>query len=97
MNVPGFDDIYMDLAQTLARKSHCVKMQVGAVLTKDTKIISLGYNGRPQALTIAIRNGLKPVVRATAKVDVLLQYMPNKMQFYMLPKTMYRLKELLFT
>lgn len=47
MNVPGFDDIYMDLAQTLARKSHCVKMQVGAVLTKDTRIISLGYNGPP--------------------------------------------------
>lgn len=47
MAAPGFDDIYMDLAKTLALKSHCVKMQVGAVLTKDTRIISLGYNGPP--------------------------------------------------
>jgi len=47
MGSPGFDDIYMDLAKTLALKSHCVKMQVGAVLTKDTRIISLGYNGPP--------------------------------------------------
>lgn len=37
----------MDLAQNLARRSHCVKLQVGAVLTKDTRIISLGYNGPP--------------------------------------------------
>ncbi len=46
-SVPSFDDIYMELAQNLARKSHCVKMKVGAVLTKDTRIISLGYNGPP--------------------------------------------------
>jgi dCMP deaminase len=42
-----FDDIYMELAQTLAGKSHCVKIKVGAVLTQDTRIISLGYNGPP--------------------------------------------------
>lgn len=44
---PSFDDIYMDLASTLAKRSHCVKAQVGAVLTKDTRIVSLGYNGPP--------------------------------------------------
>ncbi|HEY1040666.1 MAG TPA: dCMP deaminase family protein [Bacteroidia bacterium] len=47
MNKPSFDDIYMDLAVSLAQKSHCVKAHVGAVLTKDTRIISLGYNGPP--------------------------------------------------
>ena len=44
---PRFEDIYMNLAQSLALRSHCVKLQVGAVLTKDTRIISLGYNGPP--------------------------------------------------
>lgn len=44
---PSFDDIYMDLAENLAKRSHCVKAQVGAVLTKDTRIVSLGYNGPP--------------------------------------------------
>ena len=47
MSNKNFDDIYIDLAHTLAQKSHCVKAQVGSVLTKDTRIISLGYNGPP--------------------------------------------------
>jgi dCMP deaminase len=37
----------MSLAINLASRSHCVKAQVGAVLAKDTRIISLGYNGPP--------------------------------------------------
>jgi dCMP deaminase len=44
---PDFDEIFMDLAQNLAKRSHCVRAQVGAVLTKDTRIISIGYNGPP--------------------------------------------------
>lgn len=47
MSKPSFDEIYMDLAENLAKRSHCVKAQVGAVLTKDTRIVSLGYNGPP--------------------------------------------------
>lgn len=43
----SFNEIYMELAEKLATRSHCVKAQVGAVLTKDTRIISLGYNGPP--------------------------------------------------
>src|ERR1043166_4359534 len=37
----------MDLAKNLAERSHCVKIKVGAVLTKETRIVSLGYNGPP--------------------------------------------------
>lgn len=44
---PAFDDIFMNLAKELALRSHCVKRQVGAVLAKDTRIISIGYNGPP--------------------------------------------------
>ena len=47
MKRPEFDDIFVDLALNLAKRSHCVKKQVGAVLTKDTRIISIGYNGPP--------------------------------------------------
>ena len=47
MSKPSFEDIYMELAQNLSLRSHCVKAKVGAVLTKDTRIISLGYNGPP--------------------------------------------------
>lgn len=44
---PSFESIFMNLASDLALRSHCVKAQVGAVLTKDTRIISIGYNGPP--------------------------------------------------
>ena len=44
---PAFDDIFMELAVNLARRSHCIKRHVGAVLTKETRIISIGYNGPP--------------------------------------------------
>lgn len=47
MTRPAFDDIYMELAVNLARRSHCIKRHVGAVLAKDTRIISIGYNGPP--------------------------------------------------
>ena len=44
---PSFDDIYMTLAMNLSKRSHCVKIKVGAVIAKETRIISLGYNGPP--------------------------------------------------
>lgn len=44
---PNFDDIFMELAVNLAKRSHCIKKHVGAVLSKDTRIISIGYNGPP--------------------------------------------------
>ena len=47
MSSISFDELYMDLAQNLAQKSHCVKIKVGAVISKETRIISLGYNGPP--------------------------------------------------
>jgi dCMP deaminase len=43
----SFNHIFMNLATDLAKRSHCVKAQVGAVLAKDTRIISIGYNGPP--------------------------------------------------
>ena len=47
MSKPSFDHIFMNLATDLAARSHCVRAHVGAVLTKDTRIISIGYNGPP--------------------------------------------------
>ena len=47
MSRPSFNQVYMELAENLAKRSHCVKAQVGAVIAKDTRIVSLGYNGPP--------------------------------------------------
>ncbi|MGY4386013.1 dCMP deaminase [Pedobacter sp. UYP24] len=47
MSKPSFNHIFMNLASDLAARSHCVRAHVGAVLAKDTRIISIGYNGPP--------------------------------------------------
>ena len=46
-NKPSFNEIYMNLALSMAKRSHCVKIGVGAVLVKDSRIVSVGYNGPP--------------------------------------------------
>lgn len=41
------DHTFMKFAWSLADLSHCVRVQVGAVITKDNRVISTGYNGSP--------------------------------------------------
>lgn len=48
MPKPSFEEIYMTLAMRLAKRSHCVKAQVGAVIAKDTRVVATGYNGPPE-------------------------------------------------
>lgn len=43
-----FIDFYMDVAKRTAMLSRAVRLQVGAIIVKDDKIISLGYNGTPK-------------------------------------------------
>ncbi|MDD4820549.1 MAG: dCMP deaminase family protein [Flavobacteriales bacterium] len=42
-----FDRTYMRMAQVWAELSHCNRRKVGALIVKDRKIISDGYNGTP--------------------------------------------------
>ena len=42
-----FIDAYMDVAERFAQLSHAKRLQVGAVVVKDDRIISIGYNGMP--------------------------------------------------
>ena len=40
-------DAYMDTAKRFAELSHAKRLQVGAIVVKDDRIISIGYNGMP--------------------------------------------------
>lgn len=44
---PSWDDTFLDVARVLSRRGTCARKQVGAVLVKDNRIISTGYNGAP--------------------------------------------------
>jgi dCMP deaminase len=40
-------DYYMDVAERTGKLSHAIRRQVGAVIVKDNRILSYGYNGMP--------------------------------------------------
>jgi len=42
-----FIHAYMDVAERFAQLSTAKKLQVGSVIVKDNRIISIGYNGTP--------------------------------------------------
>ena len=45
---PGWDAYFMGIAKVVASRSNCVKRKVAAVIVKDKRIISTGYNGTPR-------------------------------------------------
>ncbi len=47
---PDWDQYFMDIARAATRRSNCSKRRVAAVLVKDRRIISTGYNGTPRGV-----------------------------------------------
>lgn len=44
---PKFQKLYMDIAHRVAQMSSAQRLQVGAVIVRDDRILSMGYNGTP--------------------------------------------------
>lgn len=42
-----FQKLYNNIAHEVAKMSHARRLQVGAVIIKDDRVISMGYNGMP--------------------------------------------------
>lgn len=47
---PSWDEYFMELAQVVAKRSTCNRRSVGAVLVRDKRILTTGYNGSPPGL-----------------------------------------------
>ncbi len=45
---PSWDEYFMKIAQVAALRSNCVKRKVAAVIVRDKRVISTGYNGTPR-------------------------------------------------
>ena len=41
----------MDITRLVARRSTCMRRQVGALMVKDKNILATGYNGTPSGIT----------------------------------------------
>jgi dCMP deaminase len=50
MQRPSWEEYFMEIARLVARRSTCLRRQVGAVLVKDKNILATGYNGTPSGL-----------------------------------------------
>jgi dCMP deaminase len=57
MNRPDWDNYFMEIAQVAARRSNCSRRQVAAVIVKDHRIISTGYNGTPRGIKNCFEGG----------------------------------------
>lgn len=47
---PGWDEYYLNICAEVARRSSCIKRQIGCVVTVDNRVVSTGYNGTPRGV-----------------------------------------------
>jgi len=47
---PDWTEYFMDITRLIARRSTCIRRQVGAIVVKDKRILATGYNGVPTGL-----------------------------------------------
>ncbi|MGH9340662.1 MAG: deaminase [Acidobacteriota bacterium] len=45
---PGWDEYFMNIARVASARSNCVKRKVAAIIVRDRRVISTGYNGTPR-------------------------------------------------
>ena len=50
MSRPSWDDYFLKIAREVAERSTCLRRKVGAVLVRDKRILTTGYNGAPRGI-----------------------------------------------
>ncbi|MGQ9662784.1 MAG: deoxycytidylate deaminase [Kiritimatiellia bacterium] len=54
---PDWDSYFMDIAHVVARRGNCLRRRVAAVIVRDRRIISTGYNGTPRGVRNCYEGG----------------------------------------
>jgi dCMP deaminase len=62
---PSWVTYFMDITALVAKRSTCMRRAVGAVIVKDKRILTTGYNGAPSGITHCRETGC---LRARLKV-----------------------------
>ena len=47
---PSWEKFFLNLAQMVSTRSTCLRRQVGAVVVREKRILSTGYNGAPSGM-----------------------------------------------
>ena len=53
----SWDEYFMEIAEIVKTRSTCLRRQVGAVIVKDNRILTTGYNGSPAGTFNCIDKG----------------------------------------
>ncbi|MEW6696544.1 MAG: deoxycytidylate deaminase [Bacillota bacterium] len=48
---PSWDQYFMEITRVVATRSTCLRRKVGAIIVKDNRILTTGYNGPPSGLS----------------------------------------------
>ncbi|MHA1143932.1 MAG: deoxycytidylate deaminase [Candidatus Helarchaeota archaeon] len=64
------DDYFMEIAMVVSKRSTCLKKHVGAILVKEKRIISTGYNGAPKSLPHCIETGCERIELGAGKEEL---------------------------
>jgi dCMP deaminase len=56
-NRPSWEAYFMDITSLVARRSTCLRRSVGAIIVKDKRILSTGYNGAPTGIKHCLETG----------------------------------------
>jgi dCMP deaminase len=54
---PSWDAYFMDITALVAKRSTCLRRSVGAIIVKDKRILSTGYNGAPSGVRHCLEIG----------------------------------------
>ena len=54
---PSWDEYFLDISRLVAKRSTCLRRQVGAVIVKDKRMLTTGYNGAPSGLEHCEKTG----------------------------------------
>ncbi len=57
MSRPSWDQYFLEIASVVSKRSSCVRRQIGAVIVRDRRILTTGYNGAPSGLAHCIDTG----------------------------------------
>lgn len=50
MSVLDWNEYFMQITHLVAKRSNCLRRQVGAIVVKDKRVLATGYNGAPRGL-----------------------------------------------
>lgn len=54
---PDWDEYFMDIAHVVSNRGNCCRRKVAAVIVRDRRIVSTGYNGTPRGIENCYEGG----------------------------------------